>query len=101
MQGWDCSSLLCPSNSAPAGDGTGCHSDVALYRHTELAREGQDLAPAPWVLAAASWRLEAVLCNVGGASGRGLEVGGIGRKGQGHEHSEHAVVYRLDFWGLC
>lgn len=50
---------LCPSNSAPAGDGTGCHSDVALYRHTELAREGQGLAPVPWVLAAASWRLEA------------------------------------------
>lgn len=31
------------------------------FTATELAREGQGLAPAPWVLAAASWRLETAL----------------------------------------
>ena len=70
VQAGDCGSLFHTSDSAPAGDGTGCHSDAALWRHTELAREGQGLAPAPWVLAAASLRLETVLWKCWGCLGK-------------------------------
>lgn len=46
VQAGDCGSLSTPATQ-PCWRWYRCHSDAALWRHTELAREGQGLAPAP------------------------------------------------------